>query len=146
MGTEISPADWIGIHQLIGRYTDAVDRHDPVGYESCWTREVITADGTVVSRDAAVQRVVRIWEERAPEEPFRHFVTNVLIHDCSGGHATMRVGMAWATIRAGAVHLEGHYSYDDTLAVEDNVWKYRSRIIGQYKRVIGALPDDRGGY
>jgi hypothetical protein len=138
--------DWIGIQQLVGRYVDAIDRHDPEAWAECWARQVVMADGRVVSREEKVQDTISLWKRRNPQEPFRHLITNSVILDFSPGEARMRVAIAWVQFREGTYRFLGHYAYDDELIYEDGYWRYRQRRIGQFRRVIGHLSAEDSGY
>jgi hypothetical protein len=143
---KIELSDWIGIQQLVGRYVDAVDRHDPEAWAECWARQVVIADGRVVSREEKVRDTVRLWKRRNPQEPFRHLITNSVILDFSPREAKMRVAIAWVKFSEGSYRFLGHYAYDDDLVYEDGYWRYRQRRIGQFRRVIGHLSAEDGGY
>ena len=138
--------DWVGIHQLIGRYIDSVDRHDPEAWGACWAREIVTADGTTQTREELIENVLELWGKRNPAEPFRHWVTNVVFLEYSPQQARMRTGVAWTQLENGQFRILNHLGYDDVLVVEDGAWRYRQRRMIPYQRVVNALPADQGGY
>ncbi|HWU05410.1 MAG TPA: nuclear transport factor 2 family protein [Streptomyces sp.] len=143
---KISFEDWVAIHQLIGRYVDAVDRHDPELWGACWASEIVMNDGTTQSREQLIENVLKLWGNRNPAQPFRHWMTNLLFLEYTPERARMRTGVAWAQFEDGQFRILNHLGYDDILIVEDGVWRYQQRRMIPYQRVVNALPADQGGY
>jgi 3-phenylpropionate/cinnamic acid dioxygenase small subunit len=144
---DINPSDWIAVHQLVATFADALDRHDPEAFLECWTkrvydftdRDLVIREGEdqTVDRQFVVDKVVEIWKKRSPHERFRHLVTNILVLERSDTTMKLRVGIAWATVTSRNVHVHDHYGYEDDVVKEDGQWRFQSRRILPYKRVIG---------
>ena len=141
---DISFSDWVGVQQLIGRYVDAVDRHDPDALASCWAKSVVVDDsGQTVDRKVVVDSAIEIWKGRLPSERFRHFVTNVLLLSASPDTVKARVAIAWATATADGVRIDSHHAYTDEIVKEDGEWRFRRRQIGPYELIVGAPETDK---
>lgn len=126
-------ADWFAIHQLIARYADAADRHDPEQMRSCWSEDgIFIAPGgkEVRTRDGIVEHEVNLWK-RAEEngERGRHNITRILLVTSSGTRVTTRVGMASTNMSDGGAHIRSTYLAEDVIVKEGDEWRYAFRAV-----------------
>lgn len=126
-------ADWFAVHQLIARYADAVDRHDPVQMASCWTEDGVfipPVGDEVRTRDGIVAHELVLWKH-AEETGIRrrHHITRTLLVTSSRTKVTARVGMASSNMSDGGAHIESTYLADDVIVKEGDEWRFAFRAL-----------------
>jgi uncharacterized protein (TIGR02246 family) len=129
--TGFTPVDWIAVHQLIARYVDAADRHDPDQMRSCWTEDgvFIAPDGKEVrSQDGIVAHEVNLWKQAvATGTRRRHCITSILIVTSSSSRVTTRVGMVGTNMTDDGARVESTYRAEDVIVKDGDEWRYAFR-------------------
>jgi uncharacterized protein (TIGR02246 family) len=125
--TSTSTADRLDLHDLVARYNQAIDHHDP----QAWA-DVFEDDGAlVVNGELRAQGRKELFDyverRRLTGQPkLRHWVTNVLIDVC-GDEATLKLYVMAFDIGA---RLEVPYvmgEYEDLAVRRNGRWRFRVR-------------------
>lgn len=128
-----TPEDWFAVQQLIARYSDAVDRHDPEQMRSCWTEDSVfipPVGDEARGRDGIVEHELKLWK-RAEDTGIRrrHHITCVLLTTTAAARVTARVGMASSNMSDDGGYIESTYLAEDVIVKEGDEWRFAFRAL-----------------
>ena len=127
--TPISIADRLELHELPGRYGDAIDDRDWDGLDRIFTEDAVfdlTDLGVPLLEGLA--EIKRFMDEDA-QHPKTHTMTNIYVDDTADG-----VRLNFRIVALQPKGLAGTASYYDEVVKTDAGWRVRHRVVTLRRR------------
>jgi uncharacterized protein (TIGR02246 family) len=120
--------DRLAIHELIARYSHAIDGGDYEAWVDCFTPDAVFHSALGVSTGhEEIRAFARNYEtSRARMPNARHYMTNIAA-EVDGDEATCRSYVIITTSEPRGVRIHFTGQYDDRLVKLDGAWKFRER-------------------
>lgn len=137
---QLNVADRLEIHELPGRYGDAIDDRDWPALDRVFTQDAVFDLTGVGARVCRGLDDIKAFMESEAAHPRTHLMTNVYVDvDASGVHLRSRIV---AMLREGRV---GTASYYDTLVRTPEGWRISHRVCSSKRLHKREADVDRRG-
>ena len=125
-------ADRIELHELPGRYGDAID-------DRAWPRlaQIFTEDATFDLRDLGGPKLeglaeIQRYMDTEAQHPQTHLMTNIYVDEVPGGGDTAKLAFRIVALRKG--QSVGSASYYDDVVKTPAGWRVKNRVITLRRR------------